>query len=70
MKTSIVLFVVNIENLETLNYHIFLKKTVVLSIICSKCNNKNKIFNEEESIKILKTLNLIINIEEYQNEYD
>ena len=25
---------------------------------------------EEESIKILKTLDLIINIEEYQNKYD
>ena len=30
---------------------------IVLSIICSKCENKNeKIFNEEESIDILKIL--------------
>ena len=29
-----------------------------------------KMLKEEESIKILKTLDLIINIEEYQNKYD
>ena len=37
-----------------------LKKTLVLFIICSKCNNEDeKIFNEEESIKILKIPGLI-----------
>ena len=30
------LFEANIENLETLKYHTFSKKTLVLSIICSK----------------------------------
>ena len=40
---------------------------MVLSITCSKCNNKDeKIFKEEESIEILKMLCLINNIEEYQ----
>ena len=38
-------------------------KTLVLSIICSKCENEDeKIFKEEESIEILKVLSLIKNI--------
>ena len=41
----------------------FLEKTLVLSIICSKCKNEDeKIFKEEESIEILKILGLIENI--------
>ena len=40
-----------------------LEKTLVLSIICSKCKNEDeKIFKEEESIEILKILGLIKNI--------
>ena len=40
-----------------------LKKTLVLSIVCSKCNNEDeKIFKEEESIEILKIPFLIENI--------
>ena len=40
-----------------------LEKTLVLSIICSKCKNKDeKIFKEEKSIEILKILGLINNI--------
>ena len=40
-----------------------LEKTLVLSIICSKCKNEDeKIFKEEESIEILKILVLIYNI--------
>ena len=40
-----------------------LKKTLVLSIVCSKCNNEDeKIFKEEESIEILKILFLTENI--------
>ena len=40
-----------------------LKKTLVLSIICCKCMNKQeKIFKEEESIEILKILGFIENI--------
>ena len=39
------------------------KKTLVISIICSKCKNEDeKIFKEEESIEILK----INNVEEHQ----
>ena len=38
-------------------------KTLALFIICSKCKNKDeKIFKEDESIKILKILGLIENI--------
>ena len=52
------------ENLKTLKYHKFLrKKTLVLFIICSKCENEdNKIFKDEESVDILKTLGLFENI--------
>ena len=40
-----------------------LEKTLVLSIICSKCKSENeKIFKEEESSEILKILGLSENI--------
>ena len=40
-----------------------LEKTLVLSIICKSCKNKDeKIFKEGESIGILKILDLIQNI--------
>ena len=43
-----------------------LEKSLVLSIICSKCKNEDeKIFKEEEPIQILKILGLISNKEEY-----
>ena len=39
------------------------EKTLVLSIICSKCENEDeKILKVEESIEILKILGLIENI--------
>ena len=39
------------------------EKTLAFSIICSKCNNEDaKIFKEEESIELLKILDLIANI--------
>ena len=45
----------------------FFGKTLVLSIICSKCGSKDeKIFKEEESIKILNIFGLINNIELHQ----
>ena len=62
----------NIENTETLKYYTFLKKkkALVLSIVCSKCGNKDKkIFKEEELNEISKILDSVINIE-YQNKYD
>ena len=40
-----------------------LEKTLVLSIICSKCKIEDeKLFKEEESIELLKILGLIENI--------
>ena len=43
--------------------YIFERKTLLLSIICSKCENEHeKIFKEEESIEILKIPGLIKNI--------
>ena len=40
-----------------------LEKTLVLSIICSRCMNKHeKIFKEEESNEIIKILGLVKNI--------
>ena len=39
----------------------------ILSFICSKCKNKDKkMFKEEESVEILKTISLINNLEEHQ----
>ena len=55
------------RKLEKPKISYLLEKTLVLSIICSKCKNEDeKIFKEEESIEILKILGLINNIEEYQ----
>ena len=48
-----------------------LEKTLVPSIICSKCKNEDeKIFQEEKSIEMLKILGLINNIKEYQKIYN
>ena len=48
-------FAVSIENLKILKYNTFWKKTLVLSISYSKFQNEDeKIFKEEEPIKILK----------------
>ena len=43
------------------------EKKIILSFICSKCKNKDKkMFKEEESVEILKTLSLNNNLEEHQ----
>ena len=43
-----------IENLTILKYHTFSKKTLVLSITCSKGKNEDeKIFKEKESVEAL-----------------
>ena len=56
------MFARNIKNIKTLKSHI-LEKTLLLSIICSKCDSKDeKIFKEKELIEILKILNLTNNI--------
>ena len=63
---------VSLENSKTLKYHTFFRKlknpkiscifdkTLLLSIIDSKFENKDeKIFKEEEPVKILKVFGLI-----------
>ena len=41
----------------------FLEKILLLSIICSKCKNKEeKLFKEEDSIEVLKIIGLIENM--------
>ena len=52
----------NIKNLQTLKYHVFSTK----NIISSYYHEDEKIFKEEESIEILRSLGLIIQIEKYQ----
>ena len=48
MKKYIELFVVSIENLKNLKNIPLIEKTLVLSIICSKCKNEDeKLFKEE-----------------------
>ena len=55
------------RKLEKHKISYLLVKTLLLSIICSKCNNEDeKMFKEEESNEISKDLGLINNIEEYQ----
>ena len=40
-----------------------LEKALVVSIICNKCKNQDeKLFEEEESVEILKSFGLIKNI--------
>ena len=65
------MFVINIENLQKLKCQIFFKKTLNLSIVCCKCDHEyKKIWQEEDSTEILRVLDLITNIEEYQNLYN
>ena len=48
-----------------------LKKTLSLSIVYSKCGHEyEKIFREEESIKVLKIFGSINNIEEHNRIYN
>ena len=63
MKKYIPLFAVSIENMINIKKSYFLEKTLVLFTICSYCKNEDeKLFKEEESIKMLKICNLMGNI--------
>ena len=63
MKKIYCIFYGKCRKFEIPNLSYIFEKTFVLSIICSKCENKDeKIFKEEESIEILKVLNLIKSI--------
>ena len=62
MKKIYGIIMVNIKKLKTRNIYILGKK-IVLFIICSKCDSKDKkIFKEEESTEILRIIGLINNI--------
>ena len=64
------MFAINIENIKTKISYIF-KKALSLSIAYGKCGHEyEKIFKEEESIKILKIFGLINNMEKYQKIYN
>ena len=65
------MFAITIENLKNLIYHIFLKKTLSLSIVYSKFSHEyEQIFKDEEWIEVLKILALINNIEEHNRIYN
>ena len=50
----------NYKKSKNLKISYIFEKTLVLSIICSKCENDNeKIFKEEKPIEILKIIGLI-----------
>ena len=44
---------VNIENWKNIEHHSSYKKTLVLSIICSKCKNEDEKIFKEEKLNIL-----------------
>ena len=61
MKTLFCLICSTYRKFEKPKISCLLEKTLVLSIICSKCKNEDeKLFKEDESIEILKTLDLIL----------
>ena len=67
MKTLYCIICCRYRKLEKPKISYLLEKTLVLSIICSKCKNEDeKIFKEEDSIEIIKILGLINNIDKYQ----
>ena len=56
------MFLINIENFKKLKYHIFFKKRSILCFAYRECGHKyKKIFKEEESTEILKSLGLTSN---------
>ena len=61
MKTLYCVICSTYRKFEKPKISCLLEKTLVLSIICSKCKNEDeKLFKEDESIEILKTLDLIL----------
>ena len=63
LEKSIVLLGINIENLETLKYHIFFKKTLGLLFAVTVVMIIKNMFKEEESVEILKIVCLSNSIE-------
>ena len=63
LKKSIVLLATKIENLETLKYHIFFKKTLGLLLAVTVVMIIKNMFKEEESVELLKIVGLSNNLE-------
>ena len=63
LKKSIVSLATKIENLETLKYHIFFKKTLGLLFAVTVVMIIKNMFKEEESVEILKIVCLSNSIE-------
>ena len=66
------MFAIKAENLKNpkILYIYFLKKTLILSIVYSKCGHGyEKILKEEESVEVLKILGVIINIVDETRNY-
>ena len=59
------MFAVKIKNLKIPKHHTFFEKTLVLSIICSSCDNKDEKIFKEESIEVLNFLGLSNKLEKY-----
>ena len=63
MKTLYSIICGRYKNLKNLKMSYLVEKALVLSTIYSECKNEDeKLFKEEESFEILKTLGLINNI--------
>ena len=62
MKKVIALFVVSIENSKPLKYYRSLQKHYFYLLFAVSVNESEKIFEEGESIEILKIFGLIKNI--------
>ena len=63
MKTLYSIICGRYKNLKNLKMSYLVEKALVFSTIYSKCKNEDeKLFKEEESFEILKTLGLIKNI--------
>ena len=64
MKTLYCVICGKYKKLEKPKMSYIIEKTLVLSIICTKCKNEDeKKFKEKESVKILKILGLIGHIQ-------
>ena len=63
------MFPIITENLKKLK-HIFLKKTLSLSIVYSKCGHEYEKIVKEVPNKIFEIFGLINNVEEYQKRYN
>ena len=59
-----------IENLKKNNQILKKEHQVIELFTVSVVINMKKIFKEEESIEVLKTLSLVKNVEEYQKIYN